>query len=298
MKILIIGKNGQVGASLVRKAIEKNIEYVATDRGDLDITSEKTITSFFENQSNFDFVINAAAYTKVDAAEQFPDIARAANALSLQYLAYTLKKFNIPIIHLSTDYVFDGEIATNYKEIDAPNPQNLYGETKLEGENILKSIWDKHIILRVSWVFSEYGNNFVKTISRLCDEKNTLSIVADQYGSPTSASSIAEIILTICNVLQQNKYSEKYWGIYHYSDFPATNWYQFASYIAHIKEKNNKYISIHAIKTADYPTAAKRPRNSQLCNMKIKEHFAIRQKSWLPEVDRIISLLEENNAIT
>ena len=197
MNILIIGKNGQVGSSLVLEAIKNCINYIAISRDECDITNQDAVTRFFERKHDFDFIINAAAYTQVDAAENNLESARAANYFAVQYLAEAAKKYNIPLIHISTDYVFDGEKTTAYSEDDATNPKNVYGQTKLDGENILKKTWEKHIILRVSWVFSEFGKNFVKTIAQLYDKKEIFSVVADQMGSPTSARSIAQVILTI-----------------------------------------------------------------------------------------------------
>jgi dTDP-4-dehydrorhamnose reductase len=292
MKILIIGKNGQVGSSLVSNATTKHISYAATNRSELDITNQNAVESFFKSHHDFDFIINTAAYTQVDAAENDVDAARATNHLAVQYLAEAAKKYNIPLIHISTDYVFDGEKPTAYNEEDITNPKNVYGQTKLEGENVLKHTWKKHIILRVSWVFSEFGKNFVKTIAQLYDKKDTFSVVSDQTGSPTSARSIAQAIIAICKKLYKNPNAENYWGVYHYSDFPSSNWHQLASYVVIQKIKKTDSIKeVRPIEGKDYPTVAQRPKNSNLNTFKIKKNFGIEQKLWTTEVERIIKVL-------
>ena len=205
MKILIIGKTGQVGLSLIAEAQSREIQYRATDREILNITDANAVNDFFDHNHHYDFIINAAAYTNVDAAENDQASAHNANSLAVEYLATAAKKYDIPFIHISTDYVFDGEKKVAYTEEDEVNPQNYYGKTKLAGERALQATWEKHIIIRVSWVISEYGKNFLKTISALCDQKEILSVVGDQLGSPTSARSIATVILTICEKLYTEK---------------------------------------------------------------------------------------------
>lgn len=279
MRILIIGAKGQVGSSLIQHAEENKIDYVATDRTILDITNEAAIQAYFEKNHRFNFVINATAYTNVDGAEDDEATANTVNHLGVKYLAEVCKHYDIPLIHISTDYVFDGEKLTDYTEEDFPNPQNVYGKSKLAGEIALQSSWEKHIILRVSWVFSEFGKNFVKTISTLCDQKENLGVIANQYGSPTSAKSIAAVIIEIC------KKNSNAWGIYHYSDFPATNWHQLATYVARVKDTHTE---INAIEAKDYPLRATRPQNSRFSNHKIKRVFGIEQRFWITEVDRII----------
>lgn len=292
MKLLIIGKNGQVGSSLAIVAKENNIDYRTTTREELDITDQISVNYFFSQENNFDFIVNAAAYTQVDAAESNVEAAYAVNCSAVKYLSEAAKKYNIPLIHISTDYVFDGEKKTAYNEDDVINPKNVYGQSKLEGENSLKNTWKKHIILRVSWIFSEFGKNFVKTIANLYDKKDSFSVVGDQFGSPTSARSVAEVIIQLCKQLYQNKDAEKYWGTYHYSDFPATNWHQLATYVVNLKEKKHGVIKeVCAIEAKEYPTPAKRPKNSILNNFKIKKNFGVEQRLWADEIKRIVNLL-------
>lgn len=293
MKILIIGKNGQVGSSLVDCAKNASIEYVATTRDILEITSEKSVADFFAAQHDFDFVINAAAYTNVDGAESDEANARAVNHFAVKYLASACLQYHIPFIHISTDYIFDGEKVTGYEEEDLPNPKNIYGLTKLEGENALKAVHDEHIILRVSWVFSEYGKNFVKTMAMLSEKRDSLSVVCDQFGAPTSAKSIANTIIQICKTVHNtaDKSARKtYWGVYHFTDFPVTNWHQFASHVIRLKQPE-KNIEIKAIESKDYPTAATRPKNSILNIHKIKRTFQIMPDSWMDETNRIIKVI-------
>ncbi|OGT43033.1 MAG: dTDP-4-dehydrorhamnose reductase [Gammaproteobacteria bacterium RIFCSPHIGHO2_12_FULL_40_19] len=287
MNLLIIGKNGQIGLSLIAESEANQIDYSAVGRAELDITQHSAVNAFFAQHHRFDFVINAAAFTNVDAAEKEIDSARAANALAVRYLAEACKQYDIPLIHISTDYIFDGEKNTGYNEEDTPNPKNVYGQTKLEGENHLKAIWKKHIILRVSWVFSEFGKNFVKTIVNLTDKKDVFSVVGDQLGSPTSAHSVANVIIIICKYLFENGEQENYWGVYHYADFPVTNWHQFATHIVRTK-KTKKNTTVLCIESKEYPTAAQRPKNSILNLQKIKTVFDIDQRLWTSEVEKII----------
>lgn len=292
MKLLILGKNGQIGSSLVAAAKKNHIAYRAAGRDEFDITNQHAVHSFFSQAHDFDFIINAAAYTDVDHAEKNGELAHAVNCLAVKYIAEMSKKYNIPVIHLSTDYVFDGEKVTGYDETDLPNPKNVYGQTKLAGENMVRRYCEQHIILRVSWIFSEFGKNFVKTIAQHYDQKDVFFAVCDQIGSPTSAHSVAETIIRICQHLHQQANTTTYWGTYHYTNLPATNWHQFATYVVSLKEKHHGVIKeIRSIEAKEYPTVAQRPKNSILNNTKIKKQFGIEQTLWTTEVDRVIHLL-------
>lgn len=284
MKILILGKNGQVGRCLQECAEKQDINYVALSREDCDISDKSKVDAYFNNHHDFDFAINAAAYTAVDKAEEEVDEAYAANHLAVEYLAKACKKYDIPLIHISTDYVFDGTKETLYMEEDCPNPTSVYGKSKLAGEKALQSLWHKHIILRVSWVFSEYGKNFVKTIRRLASERESLSVVADQYGSPTSAVSISEVLLAICQAQLEDPNADSRWGLYHYTDFPLTTWHQFATAIVKTLNLDTK---VEPIMSAEFLTSAKRPKFSGLCVQKIIETFDCSQKSWRDNLMRI-----------
>ena len=278
MKVLILGKNGQVGRCLQECAEKQDINYIALSREDCDISDQSKVEAYFNKQHDFDFVINAAAYTAVDKAEEEIDEAYAANYLAVEYLAKICKKYDIPLIHISTDYVFDGTKETLYTEDDSPNPVSVYGKSKLMGEKALQSIWHKHIILRVSWVFSSYGKNFVKTISRLAKERESLSVVADQYGSPTSAVSISEVLLAICQAQLEHPNADSRWGLYHYTDFPLTTWHQLAKAVVSNLKVNT---IIQPIKSSDYTTAAHRPHFSGLDTARVQQVFGINQRCWI-----------------
>lgn len=294
MKLLILGKNGQVGHALVAYCEKNGIEYQATGRGDLDITNKDEVSQFFELNHDYCFVVNATAYTAVDKAEQEVKSANAVNHLAVKSLAEQCRKYDLPLIHLSTGYVFDGSKKTNYVEYDLVSPLGVYGETKLKGEQVLEEIWQKHIILRVSWVFGEHGNNFVKTIAKLSTMKTELGVVSDQYGSPTSASDIARVIVEICqscHVKSQGK-----WGLYHYSGFPVTTWHQLA--VAIISESKRQRFDvvtnrINAIRTEDYPTPTARPTNSAFNVGKIQKVFNIKQRVWHDDLPAVITQLKK-----
>ncbi len=288
MKVLIIGANGQVGRSLVDLCQQNAIEYIATTRQELDVSNQQNIQSYFSNLE-VDFVLNATAYTNVESAEDEPKLANLINADAIAWLATECKAKDIPFIHISTDYVFDGAKAGMYSEADATNPINVYGSSKLKGEQQLQDIWYKNIILRVSWVFSEYGNNFVKTMLKLSNTHEKLTVISDQYGSPTSANSIANVILDICKHINANNDFQD-WGIYNYTDFPVTTWHQFASYIIS-KNKQAKTKEIAPILAKDFKTKAKRPQNSALDVNKIKQVFGVRQSLWVEEVDKVAGKL-------
>jgi dTDP-4-dehydrorhamnose reductase len=295
MRLLILGKNGQVGHALVVHCERSGIEYHATRRTDLDITNESKVSQFFELDHDYHFAINAAAYTAVDKAEQEAELANAVNHLAIKTLAEQCKKYNLPLIHLSTDYVFDGSKKTNYAECDLVSPLGVYGETKLKGEQILEEIWQKHIILRVSWVFGEHGNNFVKTMVKLSTMKTELGVVSDQYGSPTSASDIARVIVEICQACHAENQGQ-WWGLYHYSGFPVTTWHQLAvAAISEAKKQEFDVVTdkISAIRTEDYPTPIKRPTNSAFDTTKVQKTFNIQQSAWQDDLVAVIAQLKK-----
>ncbi len=286
MKLLITGSTGQVGRALCALALEQGIEFQAFSSDELDIRKESRVLRSIK-KAKPDFVVNAAAYTAVDQAEQDEEACFAVNAVGVQNLANACKRLNIPLIHLSTDYVFNGEQRAAYVEDDEPSPINLYGKSKLEGERQLKSLLEHYVVLRVSWVFSEWGSNFVKTMTRLAGEREKLSVVDDQIGAPTPAADIARVIIAI---IRQLDCGADAWGTYHYSGREVTNWYEFA---CHIVEQARLYgeVSVSEItaqKTKDYNYQAPRPLNSQLNCRKILEVFGIKQRSWKPEMARVV----------
>ncbi|RRJ86345.1 dTDP-4-dehydrorhamnose reductase [Paenimyroides tangerinum] len=280
MKTLITGSNGQLG-QCIKEISEQypTIDFVFVSRKELDITKELDVKAYFES-NKFDFVINCAAYTAVDKAESDIENARLVNATATKYLAQSSAKQNIPFIHISTDYVFDGMISEPRKETDEVNPINIYGQTKLEGEELALAINPRTIIIRTSWVYSNYGNNFVKTMLRLFQERKELNVINDQIGSPTNALDLAEALIQI--VLSK----KITYGIFNYSNEGKCSWFDFA---LKIKEQSNSNITINPIPTTAYPTPAKRPIFSLLDKSKIKTTYQISVPDWENSLERMMN---------
>ena len=289
MKILLTGKNGQVGFELAKKLSALG-EVIATDREELDLTNPEAIRQFID-QTKPDIIINPAAYTAVDKAESETDLAYQINVTAPEVLAEKAAELDIPLIHFSTDSVFDGLKKEAYVETDPTNPQSIYAKTKCEGEEKVRT-HSKHIILRTSWVFGSHGNNFLKTILRLVQEKQSLNIVGDQWGSPASSSMLADVILKIVDTIFKEKNFKGY-GTYHVTNEGETNWHQYASLIAYeaiqlgfnVKCESNH---IYSILTSEYPTAAKRPLNSRLNTGKLKKTFMLELPHWESEVKKVL----------
>jgi len=271
MKILITGANGQVGWELGRQTEDKNIDHCAYTRDQLDITDHDAVDSAMAICKP-DIVVNAAAYTAVDKAEEETEIVYAVNRDGVANLANACKRAEIPMIHISTDYVFDGMKEGTYTEEDITNPISIYGKSKLAGEEVLKEILPHHVILRTSWVFSSHGSNFVKTILRLAMEREELRVVNDQYGCPTSAQAIAEAILCIAPMLINSRQKS---GTYHFCQSTTTHWCEFAKIIVDIATEiiNLNVKKIVPISTNDLPSRAKRPSNSVMHTGKFVEKF-------------------------
>lgn len=289
MKILLMGANGQLGKEIIDAAQKENLTINAYTHQQLSITDIKKVECVIvEKKPNY--IINTAAYTAVDKAETEQELVFLVNAIGVKYLAKLAKKYDIPLLHFSTDYIFDGKKKRAYTEEDEANPLSIYGQSKLSGENLLKETWNKHIILRVSWVFSAYGTNFVKTIINLARTRSQLPIISDQIGAPTYAGAIAETLLKIIKCLHQGQTN---WGTYHYTGFPVTNWYEFAKKIIIQGEINHKLrlTNILPILAVEYPSIAQRPYNSALNCNKIKHIFAIRQCNWHDGLVKTISCL-------
>ena len=287
MKVLITGKNGQVGSCLVSQLSNMTeINFLALSREELDITNAEQVSKIV-NEYKPSVIINAAAYTAVDKAESEVELANAINNLGPKNLAKAAAQVNAAIIHISTDYVFAGNKEGLYIETDEVNPQGVYGQTKLAGEQSVAQECDAHIILRTAWVFSEFGNNFVKTMLRLAQTRDTLGVVGDQFGGPTYAGDIAKAIVSIAQQLQQG--STKF-GVYNYSGYPHVSWQEFASEIfekALAKNLIQSPIMVNSILTADYPTPAKRPANSKLDCSKITTDFSIQPSDWKAALNTI-----------
>jgi dTDP-4-dehydrorhamnose reductase len=276
MVILVTGASGQVGQAIKAAApAYSDIRFYFAGSDEADITNLQSLEAVF-NRINPNVCINAAAYTAVDKAESEPEKAHAINVTGVKNLAEVCKAFRTVLIHISTDFVFDGTKRTPYTEEDATNPQSVYGKTKLEGEKAIRTILTEYYIIRTSWVYSQYGNNFMKTMLRLAGERNSLSVVNDQTGTPTNANSLAKALIAIAVFCKNNASNAKY-GLYHYSDEGQCSWYDFAKKIF---EVNKITIDLHAICTVDYPTPAKRPLYSVLSKEKIKNAFGISIPNW------------------
>ncbi|MCJ7467074.1 MAG: dTDP-4-dehydrorhamnose reductase [Maribacter sp.] len=271
MKILITGADGQLGKSIQDVAKEHpKLEFVYTDYRELDITDPKKIDSFFEG-NKFDFCVNCAAYTMVDKAESEADWAFQLNAEAVGHLATACKKYDVSLIHISTDFVFDGAKKSPYTEEDIPNPMNVYGLSKLKGEQYIQNRMVKYFIIRTSWLYSEYGNNFVKSMLRLAKDRDAINVVNDQMGSPTNATDLAKVIVQL---MEEN--SNKY-GLYHYRNMGETSWYDFARAIYDEKKVT---VTVRPIPSIEYPTPAKRPKYSVMDTSKIKEALQIEIPFW------------------
>jgi dTDP-4-dehydrorhamnose reductase len=287
MKLLIIGSKGQLGSELVIECKRNDFSFLALDLPEFNITDpsqvKKTLADFKPS-----IVINASAYTNVDMAETEPEIAYTVNSDGPANLAVSCDKNRIPIIHISTDYVFDGSKGQPYAESDPVSPLGIYGKSKEKGENKLRSILKQHIILRTSWLYSAYGNNFVKTMLKLGKEKEIIKVVSDQYGCPTCAADLAEAVVDISKQITQN--FKIAWGTYHYCGLGITTWHEFAKAIFEIASQYQIYkvSSVEAITTAQYPTKTKRPAFSALdCDL-FKKHFGINIKPWQESLEKTI----------
>ncbi|MFC2087489.1 dTDP-4-dehydrorhamnose reductase [Bacteroidota bacterium] len=273
--ILITGSEGQLGSEL--KLISRkyaDLEYIFTDIEEMDISSSSSIESFIK-QKKIDFIINCASYTAVDKAEEEPEKALMINAKAIEHLLKLARQNEAYLIHISTDYVFNGKNHRPYNENDATNPISVYGSTKLTGEKILYA-YNQALIIRTSWLYSSFGKNFVKTILKYGSERSELKVVCDQIGTPTYAFDLAQTIMKIIESIVIKKINNPQ-GIYHYSNEGVCSWYDFALEIIASKKLSCKVIPVE---TKDYPTLAQRPFYSVLNKFKIKETFGISIPHW------------------
>ena len=294
MTIFITGANGQLGRELVRQGHAFNIELHAFKRQELDITQPNQVNTILAKTSP-SLVVNAAAYTNVDKAETEADLAFEVNKIAPGYLARCCAERNIALIHISSDFVFDGIKGKPYHETDPIAPLGIYGQSKAQGEAAIRSVLKNHIILRTSWLYSVYRHNFVKTILALGAEKKIIAVVADQFGSPTSAADLAEAVLTIAAKISDA--DDLDWGTYHYCGNGITSWHgwaqeilQLAAPFVHLQTEH-----VEAITTAEYPTPAKRPPYSALDCSRIKKFFGIEPKPWQQSLKRTIELIFSKN---
>ena len=284
-KILVTGANGQLGQCLQKISSQfEEFEFIFTDSEILDITNKEEVNDFFW-QNAPDFCINAAAYTAVDLAETDVEKAFLVNADGTENLAEACAENNAQFIHVSTDYVFDGENNLAYTEEDFTNPLGVYGASKLAGDELALEVNPCSVILRTSWVYSEFGKNFVKTMLNLFATKDELNIVADQFGQPTNANDLAEAIMKI---IKSEKITP---GIFNFSNLGRISWFDFAEKIAELSEAK---IKLNAIETSQYPTPAKRPKNSVLDLDKISKTYGIQLKPWEESLEDCVQILQNN----
>ena len=284
-KILVTGANGQLGQCLQKISSQfEEFEFIFTDSETLDITNKEEVNDFFW-QNAPDFCINAAAYTAVDLAETDIEKAFLVNADGTENLAEACAENNAQFIHVSTDYVFDGENNLAYTEEDFTNPLGVYGASKLAGDELALEVNPCSVILRTSWVYSEFGKNFVKTMLSLFATKEELNIVADQFGQPTNANDLAEAIMKI---IKSEKITP---GIFNFSNLGRISWFDFAEKIAELSEAK---IKLNAIETSQYPTPAKRPKNSVLDLDKISKTYAVQLKPWEESLEDCVQILQNN----
>lgn len=283
-KILVTGANGQLGNALRKElSADPQLEVIYTDADTLDLTDAEAL-EFYLKSNPVDFVVNCAAYTAVDRAEADDLKAAAINTAAVGNLGQAASRNGLKVIHISTDYVFSGENFRPYEENDEPYPQSIYGRTKLEGEGLLSSFCKDAMIIRTAWLYSEFGNNFVKTMLRLAAERDEINVVCDQIGSPTYAGDLAAAIHTVI--------SHENWqpGIYHYTDEGVASWYDFTKAIFEIAGKK---VKVNPIRTSAYPTPAKRPLYSVLSKGKIKRNFGIEIPYWRDSLKMCMARLAE-----
>ncbi len=291
MKILVTGREGQVVQSLLEKASQRpDLQVIALGCPELDLAKPESVRSAIE-AAKPGLVVSAAAYTAVDLAEDEPELAIAVNASGAEAVAEAAKSCGVPVIHLSTDYVFAGDADKPYVETDITGPRSVYGSSKLEGERLVAQANLRHIILRTAWVYSPFGKNFVKTMLRLAETRDALSVISDQWGNPTSALDIADAIIQVADHLVVTPDFSAY-GIYHLVGTGDTNWSGFARAIfTESAELGGPTATVADIATADYPTKAVRPANSCLSTAKFQEVFDWSAPHWQSSLRDVVARL-------
>ena len=285
MKILVFGASGQIGREVYRAAWPPRYAILPLDRKAVDITKSAAVSAMLARETP-DLVINLAAYTAVDRAESEPGVAWAANCAGAAHIAGACDESATPLVHLSTDYVFDGRKTGPYREEDAVGPLGVYGRSKEAGERAVRAAVARHMILRTAWVFGAYGANFVKTMLRLAAERPVLRVVADQRGCPTAAADIAAALMVIAAHIERG---EAKWGTYHFVGAGATSWHSFAQAIFdQAAPQLAACPQVEPITTEQYPTPARRPMNSVLDCRKIEEVFGISSPPWRTALATVI----------
>jgi dTDP-4-dehydrorhamnose reductase len=288
MRILVTGRDGQVARNLA-EAISPDVEMVFAGRPDFDLEAPETVMSAIRS-ARPDVVVSAAAYTAVDQAEDEPERAFAVNATGAGAVAAAAAEVGSAIVHLSTDYVFSGEKQGEYDETDETGPRSVYGRSKLAGEAAVAAANPRHVILRTAWVYSPFGRNFVKTMLALAATRDSVRVVADQWGNPTSAADIADGILRIACALPSHNPS--HYGIFHLAGQGSTNWSGFARHVfAESRKHGGPFAEVEDIGTQDYPTKARRPANSLLSVAKLEHIFGWRPPDWQESCRKIVEQL-------
>lgn len=291
MKLLVTGRNGQVGFELTR-ALSVLGEVVAVDRKGCDMANAEGIRALVR-QVKPDVIVNAAAYTAVDKAESEQDTANAINAIAPGILGEEAAKLNALVVHYSTDYIFDGSKSGAYTENDTPNPQSAYGQSKLDGERALVKANPRHLILRTSWVYGAHGGNFAKTMLRLAADREKLTVVADQFGAPTSAALLADLTAQLIGRYAREGGEKFPFGIYHAVNSGETHWCDYARFVIATALAAGKAMkampdNIAPITTAQYPTPAKRPANSRMDTTRFRDTFALRLPPWQESLQHVL----------
>jgi dTDP-4-dehydrorhamnose reductase len=293
MRIIVVGKEGQVARSLAERARHHGAQAVLVGRPKLDLADPSGIEDALI-ETGGDVVVNAAAYTAVDQAESDPELAEAINGIGAGVVAGAATAMNVPVIHISTDYVFDGTAEGPYREDDPVSPLGVYGASKLLGEEAVAAEAENHVILRTAWVYSPFGKNFVKTMLRLAGEREELGIVADQHGSPTSALDIADGIIAVSRNLLDRPEDRSLRGLFHMAGTGFTNWAEFATEAFAVSARyGGPSAKVRPIATADYPTPAKRPANSRLDCTKLKETHGVVLPPWRLSLESCVKRLIE-----
>ncbi|TCR06111.1 dTDP-4-dehydrorhamnose reductase [Neorhizobium sp. JUb45] len=296
MRIAVTGKQGQVVTALIERGPQAGVEIIAVGRPELDLADPASIRRVLAELKP-DAIVSAAAYTAVDKAESEPELAFTVNAKGPEALAHIADELGIPVVHLSTDYVFPGDKDGIYLETDATGPVSVYGQSKLAGEEAIAAAAANHTILRTAWVYSPFGANFVKTMLRLAETRDGLNVVADQHGTPTSALDIADAVIAIAKRLATDA-DPKLRGVFHLTGSGEATWADFADEIfAGLKAKSGKTITVGRITTDQYPTPAKRPANSRLSNDKLAKTYGIVMPDWKQSTAVVLDrLLSEANS--
>lgn len=282
MKVLVTGANGQLGYDVVKELRKRNLEVIGVDKDEMDITDkEETLNVLTEHQA--EAVIHCAAYTAVDAAEDQMDLCRKINVDGTRNIAEVCKTMDIPMMYISTDYVFDGEGTTPWEPDDERNPLNIYGQMKYEGELVVEKLLEKHFIVRISWVFGQNGKNFVKTMLSLGEKHKEISVVSDQFGSPTYTSDLAVLLV---DMIQSERY-----GSYHATNEGICSWSEFAE---EIFRQAGLTVKVNPVGSSEFPTKAKRPKNSRMSKEKLKRNGFKELPSW---EDALSRYLEEINIL-